>query len=86
MPRVIYPNWSALEIETLRLAFPSAPTRVIARVIGRPHHAVHNKAKELGLSKTREYMANRPIAPAHRELARVAAMLKDVRQSRGEQI
>lgn len=50
--------WSDAELDVLRQFYPSSRTEDIAKALGRPVPAVYNKAGQLGLKKSAEYLAS----------------------------
>ena len=51
-------RWTDAECELMRRDYPHRPTWQLARELGRPEQHLYNKAKNLGLTKTPEYLAS----------------------------
>lgn len=50
--------WNAWQLATLRACYPDSKTEDLARRIGRPIRSVYQKAAQLGLQKSAEYLAS----------------------------
>ncbi len=50
--------WTAADIDRLRALYPNRPTRELAVLFDRGIRAVYEKANQLGLKKTREFLAS----------------------------
>lgn len=50
--------WADVDVEYLRAHFPHERTEDVARVLGRKYGTTAQKAKKLGLQKSREYLAS----------------------------
>ena len=48
--------WNDAQVRALCMGYPVHPDKEIAQIVGRSVYAVRKKAKELGLSKSKEYL------------------------------
>lgn len=51
-------TWTQAEVETMLRDYPHRPTWQVAQQLGRPERHLYNKAKNLGLKKSAEYLAS----------------------------
>ena len=51
--------WQEWEVGLLLELYPHVPTFMLASELGRPLHKVYNKAKRMGLAKTKRYLASK---------------------------
>lgn len=59
--------WSDEEVSRLHDLYPNTPMPELMQALGRPDHAIYNKAHSLGLSRSDEYLASEHACRLRRE-------------------